>query len=1250
MARNTWSRLTLVLSLALWAWGGQQAQAQMEGKPNVVVIIADDLGWSDLGVYGSDFHETPNLDRMARQGLRFTDGYAAAPLCSPTRASLLTGRTPASLHITEHFRGYPSPEPWQPLIPPRQRDRLPLELPTLAEVLNEAGYATAHIGKWHLGWGGSQPEDHGFDTNIAGSGRGLPPTFFYPYLGPDAEQDLFGEPIQAEREGEYLTDRLTDEAIGYLEAHRDSAFFLHLAYYAPHVPIEGKPALVEKYAAKRDSGTYAFANPEYAAMVEAIDENVGRLLDALDRLGLAEETLVLFVSDNGGLSVESSEPVFAPHTPATPNDPLRAGKGYLYEGGVRVPFIAQWPGTIPEGQTSAAPVSTIDILPTVTDFAGLAAPDSVEGVSLRPVLTDEGPLERNTLYWHLPHYSPQGERPTSTIREGPLKLVVALDDTSRSLYNLEEDPDESNDLAEERPDVAARLYEKLVAWRDSINAQMPTPNPDFDPQAPVPPRYQRPQPDTIQAKAPPTSATPADTAAPPLYKNAEAPVEDRVDDLLGRMTLEEKVGQLVQYSAHGSNEAAYEDQVRGGEVGSYLNVAFNWMTVDTSGVYQENPNQFLTAGAERTNKLQRIAVEESRLGIPVLFAHDVIHGFRTIFPVPIGMASTWSEEAVRRAARIAAVEASSTGVRWIFAPMIDVSRDPRWGRIVESAGEDPYLNAVLGGGAVRGFQTDDLSDSTAAIATPKHFVAYGAAEGGRDYNTVDVSERTLRETYLPPFKASLDAGARSVMVAFNEIGGIPATANEFTVDEILREEWGFDGIVVSDWGSVYELLNHGYAETLAEAAEKSIKAGVDIDMESRAYARHLADLVESGRVDTARVDAAARRVLRAKLRLGLFDSPYVDEGRADRVLFSEAHAQAAREIAAQSLVLLKNEGDLLPLDVSQDTIAVIGALADDAKAQLGSWFAAGSRGDAVTVLAGIREAVGDSARVIYARGAAPDTSDASGIVAAVAAAERAGVAVLVLGETATMSGEAKSRATLDLPGAQQALLEAVHETGTPVVLVLMNGRPLALPWAAENVPAIVEAWFPGTMAGPAVADVLFGEVNPSGKLPVTFPRAVGMVPYHYNHKNTGRPGVGDYIDVENTPLFPFGHGLSYTTFEYSDLSFSDTTMTPSGEIEVSTTLTNTGERAGTETVQLYLRDMVGSATRPVLELKGFERVTLQPGASETVTFTLDPDALRFLSAEMERVVEPGAFEVKIGTSSAEGLMGRFRVVAETTDD
>jgi beta-glucosidase len=711
-----------------------------------------------------------------------------------------------------------------------------------------------------------------------------------------------------------------------------------------------------------------------------------------------------------------------------------------------------------------------------------------------------------------------------------------------------------------------------------------------------------------------------------------------VDSLLGLMTTEEKLGQLTQFRAIWSPEAGaprirdeHLELVRRGGVGSFLSLY----------------------GAEYLAELQRTAVEESRLGIPLLFAHDVIHGFRTVFPVPLAEAASWNLDAIERAARIAAVESTAHGLHWTFAPMVDIARDPRWGRIVEGAGEDPYLGSAIAAARVRGFQGMDLADPTTLLATAKHYTAYGAAQGGRDYDIAEVDERTLREVYLPPFQAAVESGVATVMGAFNEVAGIPMHAHEELIDGVLRGEWGFDGLVVSDFTGILELVDHGVAATRADAGALALAAGVDVDMESGIYSVDLAGEIRSGRVSMADVDQAVRRVLAAKERLGLFQDPY-RYGSPDReraTTLTPEHRRAAREVARESIVLLENDGGALPLSKELGTLAVIGPLADDAGAALGSWAGAGRAEDAITVLAGIRSAVSRATTVRYAPVAGVIQGDTSGMAEAVEAAAAADAVILVVGETQDMSAEAASRASLDLPGAQRDLAEAVLATGKPVVVVLMNGRPLAIPELAGRGTAIVEAWYLGVEMGPALAEVLFGDASPSGKLPVTFPRAVGQVPITYARKNTGRPPseekyTSKYIDLPVTPLYPFGHGLSYTTFKYRELSLSAAAIGFADTLRVSVTVANAGDRAGTEIVQLYIRDEVASVTRPIKQLRGFERVALAPGESRTVTFALTADDLAFWGLEMERVVEPGGFEVMIGGSSEDVLATRFELSGE----
>jgi beta-glucosidase len=732
----------------------------------------------------------------------------------------------------------------------------------------------------------------------------------------------------------------------------------------------------------------------------------------------------------------------------------------------------------------------------------------------------------------------------------------------------------------------------------------------------------------------------ASTLAAPTSSPVPAgdPRERRfVDSVLAGMTLEEKAGQLNQLSSFGpptgpDDRPASLEQIRRGQVGSLLNVV----------------------GADTVKRLQRIAVEQSRTHIPLLFGYDVIHGYRTTFPVPLAEASSWNPAAAERSARIAAIEASAEGVDWAFAPMVDIARDPRWGRIVEGSGEDPYLGAAMAVARVRGFQGTDLRDPSTVAASVKHFAAYGAAEGGRDYNIADVPERTLRDVYLPPFRAAVCAGAETLMASFNEIDGTPAHANRHLLTDVLRREWKFDGLVVSDWTGIGELLNHGVGGDSAAVGRLALDAGVDVDMVSGIYESQLPALVRTGRVTQRTLDGAVRRVLRLKYRLGLFEKPYrgADAARARAVILSPEHRAASREIARESIVLLKNDRHALPLSKELRTLAVIGSLAADSGAAIGNWSAQGRAEDAVSVLTGIRRTVSPRTMVLYARGASPVDEDTTGIAEAVRVAGQADAVVLVIGESPSQTAEASSRASVELPGAQSRLAQAVVATGKPVVVVLMNGRPLALQWVHDHVPAIVESWFLGVEHGTATAEVLFGDYNPGGKLTTSFPRVTGQIPIYYNHKNTGRPpGPGKYgskyIDVPWTPLYPFGHGLSYSSFRYGTPRLSATTMRPGDSIRVEVDVTNAGEVAGDEVVQLYLRDEVGSVTRPVQELRGFRRVRLGPGETRRVGFTIGVQDLAFHDASLARVAEPGNFTIFVGGSSADTKQGRFRL--ETAD-
>lgn len=727
--------------------------------------------------------------------------------------------------------------------------------------------------------------------------------------------------------------------------------------------------------------------------------------------------------------------------------------------------------------------------------------------------------------------------------------------------------------------------------------------------------------------------------------SADDVIEARIAELIGRMTLNEKIGQMVQSHYPGEVSADMRDAVEAGRVGSLLNV------VD----------------ADVANELQRIAAEESRLGIPLLLARDVIHGFRTVLPIPLGQAATWNPDLVEQGTRIAALEAARTGVNWALAPMIDITRDPRWGRIAESFGEDPYLTSQFAVAMVRGFQGDDLTAPGTIAACAKHFAGYGASEAGRDYNTTNIPENELRNVHLPPFKAAVDAGVATLMTSFSDLNGVPASGNRFLMQDVLRDEWEFDGFVVSDWVSIDQLTDHGFAADHRDAARKAVSAGVNMEMVSRTYADHLAQLVEEGEIGIERVDRLVGEILRIKLRLGLFENPYTEPG-AFPESGNDDHLAVAREAALQSLVLLRNENNVLPLAVSElASIAVIGPLSDDPYEQLGTWIFDGDPELSRTPLQAIRAFVGDRAEINYVRALETSRSrDTGGFGEAMEAAREADAVVVFLGEESILSGEAHSRANIDLPGAQIELVRELRAAGKPVVAFILAGRPLTIENILENVDALVFAWHPGAMGGPAIADVLFGVESPSGKLPVTFPRVVGQIPIYYAQKNTGKPATPEtyvhlddlpvrgaqaaygmtshHLDAGYTPLYPFGFGLSYARFTYSDIELSRSTLGLSDSLTVQAVVTNSGDVEADEVVQLYVRDLVGDVTRPVKELKGFRRIRLQPGESRTVSFELNPADLAFYGQNMESMIEPGEFHVWIGGSSDTDLRASFTLM------
>lgn len=721
-------------------------------------------------------------------------------------------------------------------------------------------------------------------------------------------------------------------------------------------------------------------------------------------------------------------------------------------------------------------------------------------------------------------------------------------------------------------------------------------------------------------------------------------IERKIDALLAKMTLEEKIGQTAQRGTSSREKNLPEElktRVRNGEVGSLLNVM----------------------NVEHVKELQKIAVEESPNGIPLIFARDVIHGFKTIFPIPLGQAASWNPDLVQKGARIAAIEASNVGIRWTFAPMLDISRDGRWGRIAESSGEDPYLTSQMAKAYIQGFQTDDLSNPNAMAACAKHFVGYGAAEGGRDYNTAIISENLLQNVYLRPFKTAVDAGVATFMTGFNELNGVPVSGNKFLLDDVLRQQWSFDGFVVSDWNSITEMIPHGYAEDEREAALRSLQAGLDMEMTSRAYELNLKELVDEGLVSEAQINNMARNILRIKFRLGLFDNPYF-KVEAD-VNYREDHLAKAKEAALQSMVLLKND-DVLPLENNNQKIAVIGPLAHASHEQLGTWTFDGDKNYTQTPLAEFKKQI-EQSKLLYSEGLSysRDLSD-KGFRKALAAARKSDVIVFFGGEEAILSGEAHSRAEINLPGRQEELISALAALGKPIILVVMAGRPITLGNILDKVDAVIMAWHPGTMGGPAVVDLLLGKSSPSGRLPITWPKQVGQIPIYYNHKNTGRPAdeksfvhldsiaigawqssLGNsshYLDVGYEPQYPFGYGLTYSSFEYRKLTLNAESLSLGDTLMVDFELSNTGERDGTEVVQLYVQDKFGSLTRPVRELKSFKRVVLDKKSKTKVIFKVPVSDLAFFNQNGAWEVEPGEFNVWVGPNAAEGIMSKFNVM------
>ncbi len=729
-----------------------------------------------------------------------------------------------------------------------------------------------------------------------------------------------------------------------------------------------------------------------------------------------------------------------------------------------------------------------------------------------------------------------------------------------------------------------------------------------------------------------------------------------VTGLLNKMTVDEKIGQLNLLTGGEATTGSVvssdvEAKIKAGNVGGI----------------------FSMSSPARIRKAQEIAVTQTRLKIPVIFGMDVIHGYKTMFPIPLGLSCTWDMKLIERTARIAATEASADGLNWTFSPMVDISRDPRWGRVSEGSGEDPYLGSQIAKAMVKGYQGDDLSKNNTIMACVKHFALYGAGEAGRDYNTVDMSRVRMYNEYLPPYKAAVDAGVGSVMTSFNEIDGIPATANKWLFTDLLRKQWGFKGLVVTDYTAINEMIDHGMGD-LQQVSALALKAGVDMDMVGEGFLTTLKKSLQQGKITQKQIDNACRKVLEAKYKLGLFDDPYryCSDERAANEIYTESNRKAARAIAAESFVLLKNDSNILPIKKS-GTIALVGPLANNRSNMPGTWSVSADFTKPVSVLEGLKEVAGDHAKILYAKGSnltedslleqratmfgkslgRDNRSDEALLKEAMDIASQSDVIIAALGEAAEMSGESASRTDIGIPDVQRKLLQALLTTGKPVILVLFAGRPMTLVWEQQHVPAILNVWFPGSEAGTAIADVLFGDVNPSGKLTATFPQNVGQIPLYYNHKNTGRPLAdgkwfqkfrSNYLDVSNDPVYPFGFGLSYTSFSYSDITLSNSSFKPGGNIKASVTVTNTGNRSGKEVVQMYIRDMVGSITRPVKELKGFQKIELKPGESKTVSFTIGVEDLKFYNSDLKFAAEPGYFKIFIGTNSRDVKEADFKLL------
>jgi beta-glucosidase len=1124
--------------------------------------------------------------------------------------------------------------------------------------MRASGYKTFFIGKWHLGKEGSYPEDHGFEINVGGWESGSPKGgYFSPWTNPSLEN---------KQDGENLSMRLARETVGFMKENKDAAFFAFLSFYAVHAPIQTTQEKWNKYREKiarngiADKGykmervlpiRQVQDNPVYAGLVESTDDAVGVVLDALEDLGLEENTIVIFTSDNGGVASGDNF--------STSNLPLRGGKGYQWEGGIREPYFIKVPWLKAEARQSDYPVTGTDFYPTILEFANidLLPEQHVDGVSLKPLLENSAfEMPDRALFWHYPHYGNQGGEPSSIIRDNDWKLIHYWEDGRNELYNLKSDPFEQSDLAGKNPQIAGQLASKLISWLTEVNAELPDKDPDYDPEKArkrhdmivneLMPKLEQQRKDILSAEFRPNDDWWGSkvTLGEVTYKNSAASIEARVDDLLARMTIEEKVSQMRMF--HQNQGIDFSEK---GEMELSDNVKQRLVN-GIGGI--KNPGEYLSPenAASLNNQLQKYVIEKNSLGIPAFFVTESYNGVdaqgSTRFPRPITLSSSWNRELIKDVYDAVGREARLRGLHLTHSPVADIARDPRFGRMSEGFGEDTYLTTEMIVSAVSGLQGDyEGLKSTHIGAVTKHFAAYGQVAGGTNFASIEISPRTLIDEIFPPFKAAVQrANSLGIMASHGDINGVASHANPWLLTQVLRDQWGFEGYTVSDANDIARL--HSFmkvAETPEEAVILGLKAGMDVDLYSDDAYALLPEMVKKDPQLEAFIDRSARRVLRTKFILGLFDNPYQDPQLARQEVRNDASRQLAHETDLESIILLKNDKQTLPLTKgSQKTIALVGPLFDE------------------ETLSNFELVAGDDYEFVAEKGFALTDGDRSipqitpievmeeGIRKIVSKTINADAIILFLGGDEFTSKEAffgsalGDRDSIDPVGLQDELLLELKKTGKPVVVVLKHRRTLSINAIDKHADAILDCWELSEFGDRAIAKMIFGQATPSGKLPVTVPRSIGQIPFHYSQKEISyKKG---YLFAESTPLYPFGYGLSYTNFEYSKLQLSDTKLTRNGTIIARIEVKNSGQTTGSEVVQLYVKDVIGSVLRPDKELKGFEKVSLKPGESKTVSFTIAPDMLVFTGLEMEEVVEAGEYIIMVGGSSNDLSKKAFRLV------